>query len=110
MAPICVQGDGSVVLPAFHGNRDLLANFNAAIDSKEFLQSAQLGDQTLYPAAQDLFVIIEFLFMAIVRLPSHALWPRRKIPILGVELANRTQPRIDLGLAVMSATLSIHKL
>src|SRR6516164_144310 len=48
--------------------------------------------------------------MALVRLPAHPLWLRRKTPIIGIELANRTQPRIDLGLSVMSATISIQKL
>ena len=76
-------------------NRDLLVNFNAAIDFKEFLQSAQFRDQTLYPAGQDIFIAIEFLFKAIVRLPAHPLRLRRKIPIFGIEPANRTQPRID---------------
>ena len=85
-------------------------NFNAAIDSKEFLQSAQFRDQNLYPAVQDLFVLIELLFMALVRLPPHPLWLRRKTPFIGIELANRTQPRIEFGLSVMSATVSIQKL
>jgi hypothetical protein len=52
----------------------------------------------------------ESFLVTIVRLPAHPLWFRRKIPIIGIELANRTQPRIDFGLRVMGATVSIQKL
>jgi len=45
-----------------------------------------------------------------VRFPSHALGFRRKTPLLGIELTDRTQPRVDLRLPVVSATVSIQKL
>jgi hypothetical protein len=76
-------------------NRDLFAKEYAAIDLKGILNSAQFRDQTLYPAVQDLFVLIELLCMPLVRLPSHALGFRRERPVLGIELANRAQPRIN---------------
>ena len=93
-----------------HWIRNLSANLIAAFDFAGILQAAQLGDQSPYPAVQDIFIAIEFSFKAIVRLPAHPLRLRRKIPIFGIEPANRTQPRIDFGLSVMSATVSIQKL
>jgi hypothetical protein len=64
----------------------------ATIDSKGILQATQLGEQTVQTVIQDAFVMIEPLFEAIIRLPPHALWPWWKLPLLGIELANRTEP------------------
>ena len=91
-------------------NRDLFANLTAATDFTGILQSAQFRKQREQTVIQDAFVMIELLFMALVRLPPHPLWLRRKTPFIGIELANRTQPRIDFGLSVMSATVAIQKL
>jgi hypothetical protein len=73
-------------------NRDLFAKEHAAIDLKGILHSAQLGEQAI---VQVLFIVIELFFVTIVRLPPHALGLWRELPVLGLELTDRTQLRID---------------
>ena len=45
---------------------------------------------------QDVFVVIELFFVTIVRLPPHPPRLRRQLPVIGIELTDRTELRLDL--------------
>ena len=70
----------------------------------------ELRNERERAGVQDSLIAVEFLDGAIVRPPPHPFRFRRKIPVIRIEVANRTQAGFDFCLPLMRPVLAAKKL